>query len=88
MPQEKLTVDVEIYLDDGTKTVFEVKNGSKAREIASEIIKDGLRRAESTKDESDVWDGDVLTWYPPHRIKKIKLVGPRDSLNINYRPKA
>lgn len=55
---------ISVYMDDGR--VFDYPcAGLAAREHASEIIKGGYRSAKEN----------VLEWFPPHRIRKVKIVG-------------
>ncbi len=66
MTIEDFPCTVEVYLDDGRVCYYTVSGPSKAREHVSEIIKGGYRHDES----------DTLEWYPPHRIRKVKISGP------------
>lgn len=62
-----MTHTIEIYLDTGTKFSYEVGGGEdSAREHASEIVRTGYRSATTEQ----------LTWWPPHRIRKVKVTGP------------
>ena len=56
-------VKVQVYLADGNILEYEVKNERAAREHAYYITQEGYR---------SVQDG-ILTWYPAHFIKKVKL---------------
>ena len=53
---------LQIYLDDGRVCEYNHPNSMKAREHAARIIDSGLRHN----------DGDIVEWYPPHRISKVK----------------
>ena len=55
---------ISVYIDTGD--VFEYETTSSAREHAHAIITTGYRTISK--------DGTV-TWYPPHRISKVKFTG-------------
>lgn len=57
---------ISVYIDNGNVFEYEVETERAAREHADAIIKTGYRSV--TEDEPD-----VLTWYPPHRILKVKV---------------
>lgn len=57
-------VKVQIYLVDGNIVEYEVKDEKSAREHAYFITQEGYR---------SVRDG-ILTWYPAHFVKKVKLL--------------
>ena len=52
------------YLDDGRVFSYECDSRG-SREHASEIIKTGYRSS----------GNGVLEWFPPHRIRKVKVIG-------------
>lgn len=54
------------YLDDGRVFEYEVESAEKAREHSAAIVRGGYRHN----------DGQTFEHYPPHRIDKVKVVGP------------
>lgn len=59
-------IQIQVYLDNGVKFMYNVTTPAKAREHADAILKTGYR---SVNEEG-------LECYPPHRIHKVKAVGP------------
>jgi hypothetical protein len=68
---------VSVYLDTGVVCEYMVNSPAVGREHASSIIKGGYRSTSKGSDE--------LTWYPPHRIEKVKLSNGGES--TRYRDK-
>jgi hypothetical protein len=64
-------VKISVYIDTGNVYEYEVGNEATAREHADAIIKTGYRSV-----QTDALT--TLTWWPPHRISKVKvaLEGP------------
>lgn len=60
-------VKIQVYVDTGNVFQYEVESEDKAREHAEAIIRTGYRSAQA--DEPT-----VLTWWPPHRITKVKMM--------------
>lgn len=58
----KKTFILQTYLDDGRVCEYDHISSMKAREHAARIIDSGLRHN----------DGEMVEWYPPHRISKVK----------------
>ena len=59
---------IAVYLDDGRVFKYDIEDDvGKAREHAGAIVATGYRHVPATKD--------VLEWFPPHRIVKVKIVG-------------
>lgn len=66
-PSDQWTIAV--YLDDGLVFEYEVSSMASAREHAAAIQTNGYRSvSKATRD--------VATYYPVHRIRKIKVTGP------------
>ena len=57
---------VSVYLDNGNVHFYTVDTEASAREHADAIIKTGYRSVQT--DERT-----TLTWWPPHRIAKVKV---------------
>lgn len=57
---------ISVYIDTGNVYEYSVATEAAAREHAAAIIKTGYRSVQS--DELT-----VLTWWPPHRISKVKV---------------
>jgi hypothetical protein len=74
---EKSTVSV--YLDNGVVCSYEVADPMKGREHAYEIIMHGYRTV--------VGDND-LEWFPPHRVKKVKVKNGAESSDYRDTKKA
>lgn len=55
---------IKVYLDTGQTFEYEC-SARVAREHASEIVSTGYRSS---------YNGD-LTWFPPHRIRIVKVIG-------------
>lgn len=56
-----------MYLDTGVVYEYSVDSPQKGREHAYEIITGGYRHTPKHSDD--------LEWFPPHRIKKVKING-------------
>lgn len=65
---------IRVYMDDGRVFTYQVPNQGKAREHASAIVATGYRHV-------DKKDPFTMEHYPPHRIVKVKVVGP---IQTNY----
>lgn len=63
---------ISVYIDNGNVYSYEVGTEESAREHAAAIVQTGYR---SVSAES----GRQLTWFPPHRIVKVKLILEADS---------
>lgn len=59
-------VKISVYIDTGNVYEYEVGTEAAAREHADAIIKTGYRSVQT--DELT-----TLTWWPPHRIAKVKV---------------
>lgn len=57
---------ISIYIDNGNVYEYDVATEAAAREHADAIIKTGYRSVQT--DELT-----TLTWWPPHRINKVKV---------------
>jgi hypothetical protein len=57
---------ISVYIDTGNVYEYEVVSEASAREHADAIIKTGYRSVQT--DELT-----ILTWWPPHRIAKVKV---------------
>ena len=57
---------ISVYLDTGNVLEYEVASEASAREHADAIIKTGYRSAQEAEPH-------ILTWWPPHRISKVKI---------------
>lgn len=57
---------ISIYIDTGNVLEYEVATEASAREHADAIIKTGYRSVQTD-------DPLTLTWWPPHRIAKVKI---------------
>ena len=71
-PAPTPTVTISVYIDNGNVYEYTVSNEKIAREHAAAIIATGYRSVSSD-------DKKTLTWYPPHRIVKVKASLPYDS---------
>jgi hypothetical protein len=58
------------YLDDGRVYEWEVEGADKAREHAAAVVASGYRHN----------DGKTFEHYPPHRILKVKVSPPPDTM--------
>lgn len=56
---------IKIYIDTGVVYEYEVKDHASAREHTDAIVKTGYRSCA---------DGELTVW-PPHRIRKLKIIG-------------
>lgn len=67
-----MSVRVQVYVDNGNVYHYDVTDEAKGREHADAIIRTGYR---------SVCEGErrSLTWWPPHRIVKVKLLLSEDS---------
>lgn len=72
--------EIEIYMDFGVVFSYYVDNTSKAREHADAIIKTGYRHTPKGSED--------LEWYPPCRIKKIKIIGGAESSQYQDKSRA
>lgn len=61
-------VKVSVYLENGTVRFYYVKDVAQARDHASAIVRSGYRAV-----HKDVLN--ELTWWPPHKIEKVKISG-------------
>ena len=61
---------MRIYLDNGVVFEYNVANETKAREHSSAIVLGGYRHN----------DGKEFEHYGPHRILKVKVIGPVETL--------
>lgn len=59
-------VTIEVYVDTGNVFRYKVEDESKAREHAEAITRTGYRSVQADK-------SDILTWWPSHRIVKVKM---------------
>ena len=57
---------ISVYIDTGNVFEYEVASEATAREHADAIIKTGYRSVQTD-------DPTTLTWWPPHRIAKVKV---------------
>ena len=57
---------ISVYIDTGNVLEYEVATEATAREHADAIIKTGYRSVQAD-------DPLTLTWWPPHRITKVKI---------------
>jgi hypothetical protein len=57
---------LSVYIDTGNVFEYSVATEAAAREHADAIIKTGYRSAQADAPH-------VLTWWPPHRIAKVKI---------------
>lgn len=64
-------IKINVYIDNGNVYSYRVPDEEAVRDHCHEIITSGYRSSH----------GQHWTWYPPHRIKKIKLKKP---LSTNY----
>lgn len=69
---------IAVYLDDGVVLEYEVSSMASAREHAGAIQTSGYRS--SREDEPN-----VTTYYPVHRVRKVKVTGPSST---NYTDRA
>lgn len=67
-----MAAKINVYLTNGNVNVYEVPNEAKAREHADSIIRTGYR---SVSEE----EPNVLTYWPPHAILKVKIELPEAS---------
>jgi len=65
---------IQIYIDNGNVYEYEVPSEEAARDHCHAIVMTGYRSTHT--------DDDSFTWYPPHRIHKIKVFG---GMTSNYR---
>lgn len=65
---EKPSFQISVYLDDGQVFDYTVHSMAAAREHSSAIVVTGYRSVSAE-------DPNVLVHFPPHRIKKVKVVG-------------
>ena len=61
---------VSVYLDDGRVFEYEVSGPEKAREHSHAIVATGYRHTSA----------EALEHYPPHRISKVKVTPPPDTM--------
>lgn len=59
-------VKISVYIDTGNVYEYEVADEGSAREHGAAIIATGYRSAQADRPE-------ILTWWPPHRISKVKI---------------
>lgn len=64
-------IKISVYIDNGNIYEYFVNDEESVRDHCHEIIQSGYRSSH----------GDHWVWFPPHRIKKIKV--PM-SLSTNY----
>jgi hypothetical protein len=57
---------ISVYIDTGNVLEYEVGSEASAREHADAINKTGYRSVQTDDPLS-------LTWWPPHRIAKVKI---------------
>lgn len=69
-------ITIAVYLDDGQVFEYEVSSLSSAREHSAAIVQGGYRSTPAN-------EPNVLTHYPPHRIKKVKVTSDHAILT-NY----
>ncbi|AFU87566.1 hypothetical protein CcrKarma_gp049 [Caulobacter virus Karma] len=62
-------ITIQVYLKNGQVREYDVDTQAAAREHAYEIIQTGYRAVDET-------DPTVLTHWPPHEIKKVKIKAP------------
>lgn len=60
---------ISVYLDTGYVVEWKLDGFAKAREFAAEMIARGCRTTE----------GEYTVWWPPHRIRKIKIKGGHET---------
>lgn len=65
---------ISVYLDNGNVLEYDVGSEASSREHADAIIKTGYR---SVQEDNPL----ILTWWPPHRIAKVKIAleGPSET---------
>ena len=61
-------IKIRVYMDDGRVFEYETADGASAREHMDAIISGGYRH-------TPLAEPDLLEWYPPHRIVKVKAIG-------------
>lgn len=73
-------IKIEVYLENGNVYWYEVNSTDRARDHVHEIIQNGYRHTEE--------NSDILEWFPPHRILKVKIHGGAESTKYrdNFRP--
>jgi hypothetical protein len=59
-------VTIHVYIDNGNVYSYQVDDETSAREHASAIISTGYRSVGKSSPMT-------MTWYPVHRISKVKL---------------
>lgn len=69
---EKKTYEIQVYLDDGRKFIYNVNSAEQVREHTFAIATTGYRNCTP----------DMIEHYPVHRISKVKAVGA--GLSTNY----
>lgn len=57
---------ISVYIDNGNVLEYDVSTEASAREHADAIIKTGYRSVQADNPL-------ILTWWPPHRIAKVKI---------------
>ncbi len=67
---------VSVYLDTGQVFEYDLVNPEQGREHASAITKTGYRSVDK--------DG-VMTWFPAHRIDKVKVTNQNTSYSDTVR---
>ena len=63
---------IQVYIDNGNVFQYEVEGEAKAREHMAAITETGYRSVHFK-------EGNVLTWYPAHRIVKVVCTLPYKS---------
>lgn len=59
-------ITIQVYLDTGNVYSYNVATEAIAREHANSIVSTGYRSVSAD-------DPLTLTWFPPHRIVKVKI---------------
>lgn len=70
-------ITISVYLDDGQVFDYEVFSQSSAREDMAAIVTNGYSSTQAS-------EPNVLTHYPPHRIKKVQVTSPQPVLTRHY----
>lgn len=70
-----MTVEIAVYVDNGNVYEYSVHNENTARDHASAIIQTGYRSVDKNNRKE-------ITWYPPHRIVKVKAHLSEDSTTL------
>ena len=60
-----MSIKISVYIDTGNVWEYEVDSPASAREHADAIVKTGYRSQQESSGP--------LTWWPPHRISKVKI---------------